>query len=73
MLNGARNHLMASDVPCTYGMDVNWGFMVEDVVSGFRGWDFLGWDMRSMVFLGYPFNSKDLSYSLLFFCYGWGS
>ena len=64
---------MASDVPCTYGMDANWGFMVGEVVSGFRGWGFLCWDMRSMVFLGYPFSSKDLSYSLLLFCYGQGS
>ena len=25
MPNGARIHLMASDVPCTYGIDANWG------------------------------------------------
>ena len=50
MPKGARIHLIASDVPCTYGMDVNWGFMVGEVVSGFRGWDFVGWDMCSMVF-----------------------
>ena len=42
-------------------MDTNWGFMVGEVVLGFRGWGFLGWDMRSMVFLGYPFSSKDVT------------
>ena len=50
---------MASDVPCTYGIDANWGFVA--VVSGFQRWGCLGWDIRSMVFLGYPLSSRDLT------------
>ena len=61
MPNGARICLIVSDMPCTYGMDANWGFMVGEVVLGFGGWGFLGWDMRSMDFLGYPFSSNDLT------------
>ena len=49
MPNGARIHLIASDVSCTVCKLGN-----HQVVSGFRGWGFVGWDMRSMVFLGYP-------------------
>ena len=37
MPNGTRIRVIASDVPCTYGMDANWGFIVGEVVSGFRG------------------------------------
>ena len=37
MPNGARVRLIATDVPCTYGMEANWGFMVGEVVSGFGG------------------------------------
>ena len=55
--NGARSRLMASDVPCTYGIDANWGFVV--VVSGFKRWGCLGWDIRTMAFLGYPLSSRD--------------
>ena len=52
---------MASDVPSTYGIDANWGVVVVVVMSGFKMWGCLGWDIRSMAFLGYPLSSRDLT------------